>query len=101
MMSLFRKESSPPASSGEAQPKGAYDLDIEADGDDPATAASVVSALLAKYKKNVRHPASDRARRPSKGGEGGGRESHPLIFHPGDRLRAEKLRLQNVRDGAK
>ena len=82
MMSLFRKESSPPASSGEAQPKGAYDLDIEADGDDPATAASVVSALLAKYKKNVRHPASDRARRPSQGGRRGRAGEPPPDFSP-------------------
>jgi len=29
-----------------------YDLDVEADGDDPATAATVVAALYAKYKKN-------------------------------------------------
>lgn len=57
MMSLFKKEAPPPPG-GEVRAKGTYDLDIEADGDDPATAASVVAALYAKYKKNVRdtHP---------------------------------------------
>ena len=53
MMSIFKKAApEPPA---KVEPKGsAYDLDIEADGDDPATAATVVNALYAKYKKNVR-----------------------------------------------
>jgi hypothetical protein len=54
MMSLFKKEAPPPPG-GEVRAKSTYDLDIEADGDDPATAASVVAALYAKYKKNVRH----------------------------------------------
>ena len=56
-MSLFKKEAPPPPG-GEVRAKSTYDLDIEADGDDPATAASVVAALYAKYKKNVRdtHP---------------------------------------------
>lgn len=50
MMSLFKKQEAPP----KPEPKGStYDLDIEADGDDPATAATVVNALYAKYKKNV------------------------------------------------
>jgi hypothetical protein len=55
MMSIFKKAApEPPA---KVEPKGsAYDLDIEADGDDPATAATVVNALYAKYKKNVRVP---------------------------------------------
>ena len=52
-MSLFKKEAPPPPG-GEVRAKSTYDLDIEADGDDPATAASVVAALYAKYKKNVR-----------------------------------------------
>ena len=83
MMSLFRKESSPPASSGEAQPKGAYDLDIEADGDDPATAASVVSALLAKYKKNVRASPRERpSATPEQGGRRGRAGEPPPDFSP-------------------
>ena len=55
MMSIFKKAApEPPA---KVEPKGsAYDLDLEADGDDPATAATVVNALYAKYKKNVRVP---------------------------------------------
>jgi hypothetical protein len=43
---------------GKGAEKGQYDLDVEADGDDPATAASVVAALYAKYKKNVSRPSS-------------------------------------------
>ena len=67
MMSLFKKEAPPPPG-GEVRAKSTYDLDIEADGDDPATAASVVAALYAKYKKNVRdtHPP-DPAPTPSSG----------------------------------
>jgi hypothetical protein len=62
MMSIFKKAApEPPA---KVEPKGsAYDLDIEADGDDPATAATVVNALYAKYKKNVRIADRPRARR--------------------------------------
>jgi hypothetical protein len=53
MMSLFKKAEAHAAA--KPDPKGTgYDLDIEADGDDPATAATVVNALYAKYKKNVR-----------------------------------------------
>jgi hypothetical protein len=53
MLSLFKK--APEAPREKAEPKGnAYDLDLEADGDDPTTAATVVNALYAKYKKNVR-----------------------------------------------
>jgi hypothetical protein len=61
MMSIFKKAApEPPA---KVEPKGsAYDLDIEADGDDPATAATVVNALYAKYKKNVRVPDETHAR---------------------------------------
>lgn len=61
MMSIFKKAApEPPA---KVEPKGsAYDLDIEADGDDPATAATVVNALYAKYKKNVRIADRPRAR---------------------------------------
>ena len=65
MMSIFKKAApEPPA---KVEPKGsAYDLDIEADGDDPATAATVVNALYAKYKKNVRvADGPPRARRSS------------------------------------
>ena len=60
-MSIFKKAApEPPA---KVEPKGsAYDLDIEADGDDPATAATVVNALYAKYKKNVRVPDETHAR---------------------------------------
>ena len=60
-MSIFKKAApEPPA---KVEPKGsAYDLDIEADGDDPATAATVVNALYAKYKKNVRIADRPRAR---------------------------------------
>lgn len=61
MMSIFKKAApEPPA---KVEPKGsAYDLDIEADGDDPATAATVVNALYAKYKKNVRAADETHAR---------------------------------------
>ena len=60
-MSIFKKAApEPPA---KVEPKeSAYDLDIEADGDDPATAATVVNALYAKYKKNVRIADRPRAR---------------------------------------
>ena len=60
-MSIFKKAApEPPA---KVEPKGsAYDLDIEADGDDPATAATVVNALYAKYKKNVRAADETHAR---------------------------------------
>jgi len=41
-----------PRESEGKQKTSEYDLDVEADGEDPATAASVVAALYAKYKKN-------------------------------------------------
>jgi|AntAceMinimDraft_1070359.scaffolds.fasta_scaffold56367_1 hypothetical protein len=69
MMSMFAKKKAPeseeveseeeadagaPRESEGKQKTSEYDLDVEADGEDPATAASVVAALYAKYKKNVR-----------------------------------------------
>ena len=65
MLSIFKKAApEPPA---KVEPKGTtYDLDVGADGDDPVTAANVVDALYAKYKKNVRvADGPPRARRSS------------------------------------
>ena len=66
MLGMFKKKAADPESESEEEEeqrspresgvakKDEYDLDLEADGDDTATAASVVQALYAKYRKNVR-----------------------------------------------
>lgn len=64
MLGMFKKKQAPAeevvseeedsTSPRQSKTNGEYDLDVEADGDNPATAASVVAALYEKYKKNVR-----------------------------------------------
>ena len=90
------QEGRPRPPGGEVRAKGTYDLDIEADGDDPATAASVVAALYAKYKKNVRdtHPPDpDRTRPTARVTSAGPDDATRRLFSDG-RARASRTRFK-------